>query len=109
MAVAWARFPMELGHCAGKSRCEGHASSRKARSATAGPWAYGRGVYLILKGWLFDDRGAYGPGDFDEAGDETDHQPVVGPDGECICLAALDGDTRLHSRLGRWLRPFVGF
>ena len=64
---------------------------------------------LILKGWLFDDRGAYGPGDFDEAGDEIDHQPVVGRDGECICLAALDGDTRLHSRLGRWLRPFVGF
>jgi putative transcriptional regulator len=64
---------------------------------------------LILKGWLFDDRGAYGPGDFDEAGDDIDHQPVVGPDGECICLAALDGDTRLHSRLGRWLRPLVGF
>ena len=64
---------------------------------------------LILKGWLFDDRGAYGPGDFDEADDDIDHQPVVGPDTECICLAALDGDTRLHSRLGRWLRPLVGF
>jgi putative transcriptional regulator len=64
---------------------------------------------LILKGWLFDDRGAYGPGDFDESGDEIDHQPVVGADMECVCLAALDGDTRLHSRLGRWLRPLVGF
>jgi putative transcriptional regulator len=64
---------------------------------------------FILKGWLFDDRGAYGPGDFDEAGDDIDHQPVVGPDMECICLAALDGDTRLHSRLGRWPRPLVGF
>jgi putative transcriptional regulator len=64
---------------------------------------------LILKGWLFDDRGAYGPGDFDEADADVDHQPVVGPDMECICLAALDGDTRLHSRLGRWLRPLVGF
>jgi putative transcriptional regulator len=64
---------------------------------------------LILKGWLFDDRGAYGPGDFDEADDEIDHQPIVGPDVECICLAALDGDTRLHSRIGRWLRPLVGF
>jgi hypothetical protein len=28
---------------------------------------------FILKGWLFDDRGAYGPGDFDEAGDDIDH------------------------------------
>lgn len=64
---------------------------------------------LVLKGWLFDDRGAYGPGDFDEANSDIDHQPIVGPDMECICLAALDGDTRLHSRLGRWVRPFVGF
>ena len=64
---------------------------------------------LILKGRLFDDRGSYGPGDFDEADGDIDHQPVVGPDMECICLAALDGDTRLHSRLGRWVRPFVGF
>ncbi len=64
---------------------------------------------LILKGRLFDDRGAYGPGDFDEADSNIDHQPVVGPDLECICLAALDGDTQLHSRLGRWLRPLVGF
>jgi len=64
---------------------------------------------LILKGRLFDERGAYGPGDFDEAGADVDHQPVVGPDIECVCLAALDGDTRLHSRLGRLLRPFVGF
>jgi putative transcriptional regulator len=64
---------------------------------------------LILTGRLLDDRGSYGPGDFDEAGAEIDHQPVVGPDRECICLAALDGDTRLHSRLGRWLRLLVGF
>jgi putative transcriptional regulator len=64
---------------------------------------------LVLKGWLSDDRGAYGPGDFDEADADVDHQPVVGPDMECICLASLDGDTRLHSRLGRWLRPLVGF
>ena len=64
---------------------------------------------LVLKGRLFDDRGAYSPGDFDEADSDIDHQPVVGPDMECICLAALDGDTRLHSWLGRWLRPLVGF
>ena len=64
---------------------------------------------LILKGRLFDDRGVFGPGDFDEAGAEIDHQPVVGPDMECVCLAAVDGDTRLHSRLGRWMRPLVGF
>lgn len=64
---------------------------------------------LVLTGWLFDDRGAYGPGDFDEADADVDHRPFVGADMECICLAALVGDTRLHSRLGRWLSPLVGF
>jgi putative transcriptional regulator len=49
------------------------------------------------------------PGDLDEADSDVDHRPVVGQDSDCICLAALEGDTRLHGLLGRLLRPFVGF
>ncbi|MBN9512728.1 MAG: cupin domain-containing protein [Alphaproteobacteria bacterium] len=63
----------------------------------------------VLSGSLFDERGRYHPGDLDEADIDVDHQPVVGPDSECICLVALEGDTRLHSALGRLLWPFVGF
>ncbi|WP_292959479.1 ChrR family anti-sigma-E factor [Novosphingobium sp. UBA1939] len=63
----------------------------------------------ILSGSLWDDRGHYRPGDLDEAGWEVDHQPVVGADGDCICLAAVEGDTRLHGTMGRLLRPLVGF
>lgn len=63
----------------------------------------------ILSGSLSDDRGQYFPGDLDEADEEVDHRPVVGGESDCICLAALEGDTRLHGMLGRLLRPIVGF
>jgi len=63
----------------------------------------------ILLGWLSDERGRYGPGDLDEADTTVDHQPIVDPQSECVCLAALDGDTRLHGFLGRLVRPLVGF
>lgn len=64
---------------------------------------------LVLHGWLHDERGAFGPGDLDEADDDVDHEPVVGPDTECICLAAVEGGMRIHGRLGRWLSPILGF
>ncbi len=63
----------------------------------------------ILSGSLSDERGQYFPGDLDEADDEVDHRPVVGQESDCVCLAALEGDTRLHGFLGRLLRPIVGF
>jgi putative transcriptional regulator len=63
----------------------------------------------VLCGSLSDERGRYGPGDLDEADAEVDHQPVVDPQSECVCLAALDGNTRLHGLVGRLLQPLVGF
>lgn len=63
----------------------------------------------ILSGSLSDERGRYFPGDLDEADDNVDHQPIVGQEADCVCLAALEGDTRLHGILGRLLRPLVGF
>jgi putative transcriptional regulator len=63
----------------------------------------------VVSGWLYDERGRYGPGDLDEADDEVDHQPIVDPQSECVCLTAVDGDLRLHGLLGRMVRPLVGF
>ncbi|MCL2430203.1 MAG: ChrR family anti-sigma-E factor, partial [Alphaproteobacteria bacterium] len=63
----------------------------------------------VLCGSLSDERGRYGPGDFEEADAAVDHQPVVDPQSECVCLAALEGDTRLHGLFGRLLWPLVGF
>jgi putative transcriptional regulator len=62
----------------------------------------------VIKGWLSDARGRYGPGDLDEADDEVQHQPVVDENGECICIAALEGQMRLRGFLGRLIQPLLG-
>ena len=51
--------------------------------------------------------GTIGPGDFD-LGDETmDHQVLVDPGEDCICLVAMQGDLRLNGLIGRLVQPFV--
>jgi putative transcriptional regulator len=64
---------------------------------------------LVLKGCLRDDRADLGPGDFDEADTTVNHEPMVGMDVECVCLAALDGGMKLNGWVGRWLQPLYGF
>jgi putative transcriptional regulator len=49
----------------------------------------------------------FGPGDFEEADQETSHQPIVDSDVPCVCVAALEGDIKLEGFLGRLLQPFV--
>jgi putative transcriptional regulator len=49
----------------------------------------------------------YKAGDLIEATEDHDHQPIVGPDAECVCLIAIDGHLRLHG-LARLLQPFLG-
>jgi putative transcriptional regulator len=61
----------------------------------------------VLSGAFTQDGSRYGPGDFD-LGDETiDHQPVVDPGQDCVCLVAMQGDLRLHGLIGRMVQPFV--
>jgi putative transcriptional regulator len=61
----------------------------------------------VLAGAFTHEGGRYGPGDFD-LGDETvDHQPVVDPGEECICLIAMQGGLRLNGLVGRLMQPFV--
>jgi putative transcriptional regulator len=62
----------------------------------------------VLSGAFSDVLGHYGPGDCIEAGDDVDHQPIVDLDGECICLAAVEGRLRLHSFVARLIQPFFG-
>jgi putative transcriptional regulator len=61
----------------------------------------------VISGSFSDARGRYGPGDLVEADGEIEHQPVVDADGECICLAALDGRMILRGFAGRLLQTFV--
>jgi putative transcriptional regulator len=59
----------------------------------------------VLKGAFSDARGRYGPGDLDEADDDVQHQPIVDEDGECICIAAVEGQTKLQGFFGRLIQP----
>lgn len=65
-------------------------------------------VTQVLTGSFSDGGNRYLPGDFVEGDDETDHSPIIGSDGECISLAAIEGQIQFRGFLGRLLQPFVG-
>ena len=68
----------------------------------------GEEITLVLKGSFHDASGRYGAGDLIHEDEETDHTPVVDEDGECICLAAIEGPMKIKSWLGRMVQPFLG-
>jgi putative transcriptional regulator len=67
----------------------------------------GTELTLILQGAFAHEGGRFGVGDFDEADDTIEHQPVVEPGDACICLVAMQGQLRLLGLLGRIMQPFV--
>jgi putative transcriptional regulator len=62
----------------------------------------------VLTGSFSDSLGQYRAGDCVEMDEEVNHQPVVDPDGECICLAAVEGRLRLSGWVGRLMQPLIG-
>lgn len=69
----------------------------------------GNEVTLVLNGIFSDESGTYGPGDICEEDEDSDHQPMVGPDGECVCVIAIQGRLRPTNWLARLTLPFFGF
>lgn len=67
----------------------------------------GTELTLILRGAFAHEGGRYGVGDFDEADGTVEHQPVIEPGEECICLVAMEGQLRLLGLVGRLMQPFV--
>lgn len=61
----------------------------------------------VFEGAFRHDLGRFGPGDFDEADETVEHNPVVEEGVVCICLVALQGNIELQSRLGRLIQPFL--
>lgn len=61
----------------------------------------------VLQGAFRHDGGRFGPGDFDEADSEFDHNPEVEDGVECICLVAMNGEIRMKSWIGRLIQPLV--
>lgn len=63
----------------------------------------------VLQGAFTHDGGRFGPGDFDEADSEFDHNPQVEHGVECVCLVAMNGEIKMKSLMGRMLQPLVKF
>jgi putative transcriptional regulator len=62
----------------------------------------------VLTGSFTDALGQYRAGDCIEMDEEVSHQPVVDRDGECVCLAAVEGRLRLGGWIGRLIQPLIG-
>jgi putative transcriptional regulator len=61
----------------------------------------------VFDGAFTHALGRYGAGDFDEADESVEHDPVVDAEYGCVCLVALQGHIELQSWLGRLIQPFV--
>lgn len=61
----------------------------------------------VLTGSFSHDSKHYGPGDFDLGGPDTGHEIVIGSEGDCISLVAMQGELKLRGLLGRLVQPFL--
>ncbi len=68
----------------------------------------GSELTLVLTGSYSDTTGRYGRGDVADLDEDIEHQPVVDPDGECICLIASETKARFKGVLPRLLQPIFG-
>lgn len=62
----------------------------------------------IVSGSYSDRFGTFRAGDLAEMDEDVEHQPVVDQDGDCICLAAMEGRMRFNNVIGRMLQPIFG-
>lgn len=62
----------------------------------------------ILSGSYTDRLGQFRPGDIAEVDEDVEHQPIVDPNQECICIAAMEGRMRFNGFIGRMLQPIFG-
>ena len=68
----------------------------------------GEELTLVLKGSFHDEAGHYQAGDLIAEDEDTDHRPIIGVEGECICLMSFEGPLRIRSWLARLAQPFIG-
>ncbi|MCY4208945.1 MAG: ChrR family anti-sigma-E factor [Roseovarius sp.] len=63
---------------------------------------------LVLAGTFYDREKWYRRGDVAFADPNVVHQPVAGPEADCICLAVTDAPLRFRSLVPRLLQPLFG-
>jgi putative transcriptional regulator len=61
----------------------------------------------VFEGAFHHALGRFGPGDFDEADESVEHDPVVEDGVPCICLVTLQGGIKLQGWMGRILQPLI--
>ena len=62
----------------------------------------------VLLGAVHDDGVRYGAGDMFVADDATNHHLRVDGDGECLCIAAIEGRMSMNGLIARLVQPLVG-
>ncbi|MDM0011287.1 ChrR family anti-sigma-E factor [Variovorax sp. J22P168] len=62
----------------------------------------------VLHGAFHDGRSLFGPGDFDETDGDIHHQPKVLENGECICLASVEGRVMFKGAIARLMGSLIG-
>ncbi|MDM0044500.1 ChrR family anti-sigma-E factor [Variovorax dokdonensis] len=62
----------------------------------------------VLWGAFDDGRSEFRAGDFDETDGSVRHQPTVQPNGDCICLASVEGTLRFDGWLARLMGASIG-
>lgn len=62
----------------------------------------------VLYGAFDDGRSEFAVGDLDATDASIRHQPVVGPAGECICLASVEGKVLFEGWLARTMGALIG-
>ncbi len=61
----------------------------------------------VFEGAFAHEGGRFGPGNFDEADENVEHDPRVEKGATCVCLVALQGNIMLQGFFGRLLQPFI--
>jgi putative transcriptional regulator len=61
----------------------------------------------VFEGAFSHHLGRYGAGDFDEADETVEHNPVVDNELGCVCIVAMEGSIALQGFFGRLIQPFV--
>ena len=63
-------------------------------------------VTCVLKGGFRDGDAHYGPGDIARVDERVEHDILIDAQESCLCLIAMEGQTRPSSWFGRFYQKF---
>lgn len=104
-ALSEIRLPTPSRTPGGRTRLMRIASGGAMPEHTHGGTEY----VLVLKGGFSDQFGHYLPGDLSISTEDHTHTPIADDDGDCICLAVVDGTLKLTGVMGWVVNRFVRF